>query len=356
MDPAGYRLYRRLKGTPFGTRPLATTTAASYTDTPPQTGETYYYEVRARDRAGNESAGTADQGVTTSDSASPAPVTGVTAEGTTAGNALRRQSSADAEHYEVWAAPDGEADPDGPDTVSGTSYNDASATPGTTVTYRVRAVDASGNVSAESAPVAVARPRPGDSAAPTGVSGTPRDDATDVTWDYAAEGAQYGYRVYRRTTASAAWSRLSDSATTAERFTDTGAPGASADYYVVTLDARGQESAPSAVVTVHRETPATSTAPAPPVIALSAPYTECAADDCVAHGGSGVPLTVTLTHDRLVSGYTYRFMSDGDGYRTVSGPTVTWTPPGPGFYVFEVRTLDRYGRPGPFASIEFRVG
>lgn len=65
---------------------------------------------------------------------------------------------------------------------------------------------------------------------------------------------------------------------------------------------------------------------------------------------------MTLTHDRLVSGYTYRFINDGEGYRTTDGSTITWTPPGSGFYTFEVRTLDRYGRSGAFTSISLKVG
>jgi hypothetical protein len=73
MDLAGYRVYRRLKGTAYPAKPLATTTSVSYTDTAvPQTGKTYYYEVRAYDKAGNASAGTADQPVTTVDKTPPA--------------------------------------------------------------------------------------------------------------------------------------------------------------------------------------------------------------------------------------------------------------------------------------------
>jgi fibronectin type 3 domain-containing protein len=449
MDLAGYRVYRRLKGTSFGTKPLATTASSSYTDAPPATGDLYYYELRAYDKAGNESSGTADQPVTTvdrtaptaptgarayvaagavrltwdpvgttntyrvyraaapegpyqriaealddtsyrdtsadlhqrwyyrvtasdpagnesvpsttadtgvPDTTPPALITGVTAEGTTAGNAVRWQAAADVDHYEVWAAPDGGSDPDGPTTVFGASYNDQWAAVATAVTYRVQAVDAYGNVSLASEPVTAVRPAAGDSAAPTGVTGSPRDSSTELTWDYDTDGSRYGYRIYRRTTASQAWTRLGDSTTTANRFSDPEAPQGPADYYVVTLDAQGRESAPSATVTVDRATPATPTAPAPPTIELSAPYTECTANDCAAHGGSGVPLTVSLAHDRLVSGYTYRFIDDGQGYRTTGGSTITWTPPGPGFYVLEVRTLDYYGRAGAFTSISFKVG
>lgn len=71
MDLAGYRVLRRLKGSSSWTR-LTTTTKTSHTDTPPPTGQTYYYEVRAVDKAGNVSAGTADKPVTTIDRTPPA--------------------------------------------------------------------------------------------------------------------------------------------------------------------------------------------------------------------------------------------------------------------------------------------
>ncbi|MFF0382650.1 fibronectin type III domain-containing protein [Streptomyces sp. NPDC004286] len=78
MDLAGYRVYRRLTGTSYGSKPLATTTSTSYTDTSlPRNGAVYYYEVRAVDKRGNESTGTADKGVTTADRTAPAAPRGV---------------------------------------------------------------------------------------------------------------------------------------------------------------------------------------------------------------------------------------------------------------------------------------
>ena len=70
MDLAGYRVYRKPEGGSW--KRVKTTTATSYTDTPPTTGQTYAYEVRAYDKAGNESAGSADQKVTTPDRTPPA--------------------------------------------------------------------------------------------------------------------------------------------------------------------------------------------------------------------------------------------------------------------------------------------
>ncbi|UIX32231.1 PA14 domain-containing protein [Streptomyces sp. GQFP] len=454
MDLAGYRVYRALKGTQFGSTPLATTTATTYTDASvPKTGETYAYEVRARDKAGNLSAGSADVSVTTVDKTGPAQVTGVKvtvgastlrldwnavhdassysvhrasapegpytriadslagtsytdvtadikqrayyritavdklgnesvasatadpgepdttapdqvtglqAKGTTAGNAVRWQaSSADVEHYQVWAVPAGQSsDPDGPDIVTGTSYNDAVAEVGAAVTYRVQAVDAYGNISPVSETVTATRPAPGESATPTGLTATPRDSGTQLTWDYSTDSTRYGYRIYRRVGTSEAWTRLSEDDYTSLVFDDTAAPAGPAQYYVTVNDQYGNESAPTGLVTVNRATPATPTAPAPPTIALSAPYTQCTANDCVAHGGSGTPLKVTLTppSDRLIWGYEYRFSGD-TAYTRTPDPTVTWTPPASGTYTFEVRTVDYYGgRTGAAATVQFRVG
>ncbi|MER6348167.1 fibronectin type III domain-containing protein [Streptomyces sp. NPDC001595] len=449
MDLAGYRVYRRLKGQAYPTAPLATTTATTYTDTPPATGETYYYEVRAADKAGNVSAGTADQPVTTPDRTAPAAptglyakvvpgsvslgwdtadalhtyrvyratapdgpftriadaldsawyrdtsadltqrlyyrvtaldpagnesapatrdtgapdttppaqVTGVTVEGTTAGNAVRWQApSADVHHYEVWTAPEGGSDPDGPRTVYGLSYHDALADTGAALTYRVQAVDWFGNLGPVSDPVTATRPAPGTASAPTGVTGTPRDGGTELTWGPVNAGYPSGYRVYRRTTDTAAWTRLGDRPTTAYRYEDTEAADGITDYYVVALDAQGRESAPSEVVRVLRETPATPTAPEPPTITLSAPYTECTANDCVAHGGTGVTLTVTLEHERLLSGYLYRFVGPVDsGWFGTDQSPITWKPPARGLYTLEVAAVDVYGRTGPFTSVSFKV-
>ncbi|MFF1460672.1 PA14 domain-containing protein [Streptomyces sp. NPDC058330] len=73
MDLAHYRVFRRPKGASYPGKALATTTATSYTDsTLAKTGAAYYYEVRAVDKAGNVSGGSADKLVTTVDRTPPA--------------------------------------------------------------------------------------------------------------------------------------------------------------------------------------------------------------------------------------------------------------------------------------------
>ncbi|WP_329245916.1 PA14 domain-containing protein [Streptomyces canus] len=153
MDLAGYRVYRRLKGTSFPATPLTTTTSTSYTDTPPPTGDTYYYEIRAYDKAGNESGGTADQPVLTADRTGPAAPSGLTAHVDLYGMVVVWNAVADAAGYELY-----EKDPATGSYIlikelAGTSHTYGVPETKATHTYVVRAHDAAGNTSVYSAPV-----------------------------------------------------------------------------------------------------------------------------------------------------------------------------------------------------------
>ncbi|MFJ9815768.1 PA14 domain-containing protein [Streptomyces sp. NPDC101151] len=153
MDLAGYRVYRRLQGTAFGGKPLATTTSGAYTDTPPATGQTYYYEVRAHDRAGNESAGTADQPVATPDRTGPAAPSGLTAHGDLYGMVLTWNALPDAAGYELYERDAATGASTLVKKLTGTSYTQPMEQTAAKHTYVVRAHDAAGNAGAYSAPV-----------------------------------------------------------------------------------------------------------------------------------------------------------------------------------------------------------
>ncbi|MEU6662445.1 PA14 domain-containing protein [Streptomyces sp. NPDC046821] len=153
MDLAGYRVYRRLKSGTYPAQPLATTTSTSFTDTTvPATGDVYAYEVRAYDKAGNTSAGTADQYVTTADRTGPAAPAGLTAHGDLYGMMIGWKPVADATAYEVYAKSS-----TGAYTLlkrlTGTSFIDYVGADSTLHTYAVRAFDAAGNPSAYSTAV-----------------------------------------------------------------------------------------------------------------------------------------------------------------------------------------------------------
>ncbi|WP_079078047.1 PA14 domain-containing protein [Streptomyces sp. CdTB01] len=350
MDLAGYRVYRRLKGASFGTAPLATTTSTSYTDAAlPMTGATYYYEVRAYDRAGNTSAGTADQGVTTVDRTAPGQVAGVTAKGTTAGNTVAWQASgaADVHHYEVWGALEGQQDADGPDLVTGTSFTDVRAGTDTAWVYRVYAVDGAGNVSPASAPVTATRPEPSGTPAPTGLTATLHDDRTELRWHLPEDSGQYN--VYRRT--DGGFSAIGS--VRGGGWDDIIAPAGEASYYVVAVDGTGAESAPSEVLTVDRLDRATQTGPAAPSLTL------------VSAGiPARSPVKVTATpgagdEGRALKGYSWEI--DGacgsSGTQLSTTGDISWTPPYNGPCTVTVYAVDPYGRPSAqSSSLEFFVG
>ncbi|MDO0913167.1 PA14 domain-containing protein [Streptomyces sp. DT2A-34] len=355
MDLAGYRVFRRLKGAAFPGTPLATTTTSTttYTDaTLPVTGDIYYYEVRAYDRAGNVSTGTADQAVTTVDRTAPDKVTGLSALGTTAGNSLTWQasSSKDVDHYEVWGAPVGEADPDGPQPVWGTSWTDTTADPGKAYTYTVQAVDAARNFAPLSDPATVTRPVASGVPAPASLQATPADAHTRLTWT-PSEGDVTGYRVYRRIEAIGGWALLGSAGASETSYDDTSAPQGKAYYYVAAVDSAGVESVPSGEVTVDRLTPATASGPAAPRLTL------------VSSGGTRSPIQVTAKpgagdEGRLLKGYSWEI--DGacgfSGTRLSTTGSIEWIPPYNGPCMVTVYAVDAYGRVGgQSSSLEFMV-
>ncbi|MFF4257557.1 PA14 domain-containing protein [Streptomyces sp. NPDC001663] len=203
MDLAGYRVYRRLKGTSFDSKPLATTTSTSYTDTTlPVTGQTYYYEVRAYDRVGNESAGTADQGVTTVDRVAPGvptivKATGeVTPTGSTGGLEVGWNAVEGAASYRVFRA----ATKSGTYTELGStdklSYLDASAAESVVYYYQVSAVDAAGNESARSETQYGKIWDNDPPALVTGLDVTPTEYGFELKWDKNAATDLRHYVVY----------------------------------------------------------------------------------------------------------------------------------------------------------------
>ncbi|MER6911297.1 PA14 domain-containing protein [Streptomyces sp. NPDC000594] len=159
MDLANYRVHRRLKGEAYGGKPLATTTGTSYTDrTLPKTGATYYYEVRAVDKAGNVSDGSADRPAVTVDRTPPAapsvePGSCPSGEPYAASQLVTTvENAADIAWYEMqrfdaaterWSTVHSG--------VRGTICDKGHPADGSEVTYRGRARDAAGNWSPYSA-------------------------------------------------------------------------------------------------------------------------------------------------------------------------------------------------------------
>ncbi|MFG2130841.1 fibronectin type III domain-containing protein [Streptomyces sp. NPDC048751] len=198
MDLAGYRIYRRLKGASFDGTPLARTAATSYTDTAlPRTGETYYYEVRAYDKAGNESGGTADQLVTTVDRTPPATPAGPTTTSEADGLRITWSGSTGAATYRVYRAASADGTYTRVGSTSRLSYLDTSAAGATTYYYRVTAVDAAGNESARSVAVSGTRRDLTPPPAVTGLTVTPTQYGFKLNWDANPAADLSRYVVYK---------------------------------------------------------------------------------------------------------------------------------------------------------------
>ncbi|GHD60624.1 hypothetical protein GCM10010317_053240 [Streptomyces mirabilis] len=183
MDLAGYRVYRRVDGSGAWTR-LGTTTATSYTDTTvPATGDTYYYEVRAYDKAGNESTGTADQAVTTVDRTALTAPAGLIATSVSRGLQLDWNGVTGAVSYRVYRATSENGVYAQVGSTDKLSYLDTSAVESVTYYYRVTVLDAAGNESARSVAAAGEREDLTPPPAVTGLTVTPTEYGFELEWD-----------------------------------------------------------------------------------------------------------------------------------------------------------------------------
>ncbi|MFD7442111.1 fibronectin type III domain-containing protein [Streptomyces sp. NPDC059909] len=184
MDLAGYHVYRRPAGTTTWTRQTTTPlTATSHTNTPPATGATYQYVVRAIDKAGNESGGSALQSLTTTDKTPPPTPTGLTTASETGGLRIGWSGVTGAVSYRVYRAASADGTYTRVGSTSQVSYLDASAPEGVTSYYRVTALDAAGNESTRSAAVSGKRTDLTPPSAVTGLSVTPTEYGFALHWD-----------------------------------------------------------------------------------------------------------------------------------------------------------------------------
>ncbi|MFD7446668.1 fibronectin type III domain-containing protein [Streptomyces sp. NPDC059909] len=332
MDLAGYRVYRRLAGSSSFTL-VRTTAATTYSGLPPEAGRTYYYEVRAYDKAGNVSVGSTDQPVTTIAVTTPA---GLTARGVDAGIALSWQAVPGAVRYNVLRD-----NPYGDDLVRSTTaltFTDTTVARSATWMYRVAAVDGAGRASAYTAaynPAAEAR-RP--VAAPHDVTVTPRPGESLLTWKMnpATDGDYYGFNVYRSATlpVSTSTEPVRCNPLSSERLPDGQAQYTCPDswvdnsttyhYVIKAYDDRSVESLRSATVTVT--TLAEDVTPPPPVTGLTAKATEY-----------GIILDWDATTEPFLERYVvYSGELTGDaGQRTCTGYVYAYVSPSDSAYVDE---------------------
>jgi fibronectin type 3 domain-containing protein len=140
---SGYTVYRD------GTQ-LTTSSSTTYADTTVQQGQTYNYQVSAKDAAGNESDKSTGASVTFGDSTAPSAPTNLTATVSGRNVALAWTASTDniaVTGYNVYRG----TTKLNSAAVTTTSYTDATGIEGQIYSYTVKALDAAGNESAASA-------------------------------------------------------------------------------------------------------------------------------------------------------------------------------------------------------------
>ncbi|MGG8407780.1 fibronectin type III domain-containing protein [Streptomyces sp. 12297] len=253
LDLAGYHLYRRTGSTgAWSLRNTAPITGTTFIDTPPATGATYEYTLRAVDRSGNRSPLSALTRVVSADKTAPVAPTGLTATFDAFGARLSWSPVSGASSYEVQRslAPEGPFSSIGTPTQS-TVVTDPSAAVGTTYYYRVRALDTAGNTSPYSAPVKLdateLKPLP-----PTNVSANGWVDRNTVGWKYDGD-ASHRFHVYAAESATGPWTRLTGTPVTGSGYDDFTAPIRQARHYQVrTVTTHGTESNPSATASATR--------------------------------------------------------------------------------------------------------
>ena len=214
--------------------------------------QAYHYSVRALDASGNigpEGLAAALVDATVAAPARPA-LTGLasTADGPTLSWAIAPTPAPATFLVERAAGTSGEFDEVAELPGSARSWVDRSASAGSTVAYRVLALDATGKKVSEPSTAMALKPfvPPRDNPAPEGLSAQRTARGVALKWR-GASGLEF--RVYRAT-GEAAPAFLSATTGTAFVDADTDA-SAPRSYHVVRVDRRGDESAPSATVVVE---------------------------------------------------------------------------------------------------------
>ncbi|MFD8209991.1 fibronectin type III domain-containing protein [Streptomyces sp. NPDC059695] len=253
MDLAGYRVYRRLGTSTAWTKVSSATapvTTTSFVNSPPPTGQTYLYELRAVDRAGNESPGGPDLTVVSVDRTPTAAPAGVTATDGATGTVLAWQPVTGAVKYTVHRRGTGTTDPvtQVATGVTATTWKDTTTAERTASTYWVSAVDAAGNTSARTAVTATR----GDWApgAPKGLTVVDASHAVRqhaLSWTAPADTDVVSYNVYRDGSLLRSVSGTSHTDMQAVRH------GTTYRYTVTAVDRAGHESAASAEAVITTE-------------------------------------------------------------------------------------------------------
>ena len=322
----GYRVFRCEGTTCTNFAQVGAPTGTTFSNTGLNGGTSYSYAVKAIDAAGNLSAYSTTVVVTTPPGADASPPTAPSALTATASGAsgINLSWTASTDNVGVTGYRIERCTGAGCSTFTqvatstGTTFSNISLTASTSYSYRVRAVDAAGNLGAYS-PVATATTTSGaDTTPPTAPSGLTAtatgSSGVSLSWTASTDNVGVtGYRIERCTGASCTgFAQIASP--TGTTFGDTGLSGSTSySYRVRAIDAAGNLSAYSAV--------ASATTAAPLVAAPTANFTATPVSGTA-------PLTVnfTSTSSGTIDTYAWDF---GDGTTsTVPNPSKVFSTPG----------------------------
>ena len=311
----------------------STVTGTSYTNTSYiESGNTYYYKVRALDANGTAGAWSSIVAVTYKQTLSAPAVTGGNdAQGRPT---LKWNAVTGAAKYEVYRARSKDGDYIKYSTVTGTSYTNTSyIESGNTYYYKVRALKSDGTAGAWSSVVSVTYKQ--TLSAPTVTGGNDAQGRPTLTWNAVSGAAKY--EVYRARSKDGTYTKYSTTTGTAYTNSSYLTSGATYYYKVRALDANGNAGPYSAVVSVTCR------------LKLTAPTVTGSTDS------QGRPTLKWNAVTGAAKYEVYRARSkDGDyiKYSTVTGTSYTNTSylANGTTYYYKVRALGSDGSYGPYST------
>ncbi len=222
-DAAAYRIYRKESGGSW--KKVADTTDLSYTDKSTLTSnKTYYYTVRCVTSDGKYTESSYDKTGLSVEYFSAPILSSIS--NTSSGVKVKWEAVSGASSYRIYRKTSGGSWTKIADTTS-TSYTDTTAAEGTLYYYTVRCLNSTGKkvVSAyDTTGLSITRLAVVE---PTAISNT--TTGVKLTWDAVSKATKY--RIYRKTSASASWTKLAD--TTSTSYTDKTAANGKTYYYAV---------------------------------------------------------------------------------------------------------------------------
>ena len=320
----------------------STVTGTSYTNTSYiESGNTYYYKVRALGSDGTAGAWSSVVSVTYKQTL-PAPT--VTGGNDAQGRpTLKWNAVTGAAKYEVYRARSKDGDYIKYSTVTGTSYTNTSyIEDGNTYYYKVRALDANGTAGAWSSIVSVTyrAASTGTLSAPAVTGGNDSQGRPTLTWKAVTGAAKY--EVYRARSRSGEYIKYSTVTGTSYTNTSYIEDGNTYYYKVRALKSDGTAGAWSSIVSVTYRAASAGTLSAPSVT-----------------GGKDSQGRPTLTWNAVTGAAKYEVYrarsKDGtySKYSTTTGTAYTnssYLTSGATYY-YKVRALDANGNAGPYSAV-----